>query len=282
MKKFLTLGAVAAMAVSANAGEVMPMAAPPVADCPWGLGLEALYMKAHGLDGAYGLAEQDYEFAWRADLSYKQADNLGVRLTYFWFEGTDADGIEQFDDDFFSYEAVEGVKAQYVDAEVFDTFELGAWKGEYSAGLRWGQLESMSGYVDGYAYSDGFFYGEGYAEENEFSGWGPTFGLELVRPIGNNFSVYAGVRASWLFGDNDTDYEIGGGDSTSMDIYEEGSISSSESLFIAEGNVGLQYDYLAFRGCPSYVRLGAEAQNWSASGEDVSLFGGSLRFGFGF
>ncbi|MBK1792002.1 Lpg1974 family pore-forming outer membrane protein [Persicirhabdus sediminis] len=269
MKKFLTLGAVAAMAVSANAGEVMPMATAPVADCPWGLGLEALYMKAHGVDGDYG-AEQDYEFAWRADLSYKQAGNLGVRLTYFQFNGTD---------DFQSYSEFGGgeerayADAKYADLEFFDNFELGAWQGEYSAGIRWGELDSY--------WNDRYSGYEDYTS-SEFSGWGPTFGLELVRPIGNNFSVYAGVRASWIFGDNDRKGNYSEDDLIDPYLDEPYSVSSSESLFIAEGTLGLQYDYLAFRGCPSYVRLGAEAQNWSASGEDVSLFGGSLRFGFGF
>ncbi|MBK1792003.1 Lpg1974 family pore-forming outer membrane protein [Persicirhabdus sediminis] len=265
------IAASAALVATTQAGEVMPMAAAPVADCPWGLGLEALYMKAHGVDGRY--AEQDYEFAWRADLSYKQADNLGIRFTYFWFEGSD--DTADFTDDFYTGSEYSDVDVQYGDLEFFDTFELGAWQGEYSAGIRWGELNSEYGYTE----TDGFgIYEE--ARQSEFSGWGPTFGLELVRPIGSNFSVYAGVRASWLFGDNDVDEATVGGESIRNE-YED-SYSSSESLFIAEGTLGLQYDYLAFRGCPSYVRLGAEAQNWSASGEDVSLFGGSLRFGFGF
>ncbi len=263
------IAATAALAATTQAGEVMPMAAAPVADCPWGLGLEALYMKAHGVDGDYG-AEQDYEFAWRADLSYKQAGNLGIRLTYFQFDGTDGYQNASMTDDFGTYDFQEKsyIDAKYADLEFFDTFELGAWQGEYSAGLRWGDLDSYYGIRDDF---------DALTESSEFNGWGPTFGLELVRPIGSNFSVYAGVRASWIFGDNDIEYS---------ESFQEGSytekFSTSESLFIAEGTVGLQYDYIAFRGCPSYVRLGAEAQNWSASGEDTSLFGGSLRFGFGF
>lgn len=243
--------AAAAIIVSnTQAGEpvVMPEVVEP--SCPWSIGLEALYLKAHENEGDYN--SQDYEFAYRLEASYQFQDSVGLRLRYFDFEGTDYsyNDHDKGGDDFGN------PQMSAFDIEVFDGFELGSWNGEFSAGIRFGTFEET---YEKSTYTD-------------FEGWGPTLGLELTRPLAGNFSIYAGVRGSWLFGDSDSDHDR--------------DYDADSSIFIAEGSLGLQYDFQAFSSCSSYVRLGMEAQNWlSASdfdNEDIALFGGSLKVGFNF
>ena len=76
MKKHITCiaGTAAAVFLSSglHAGEVVhaPMAPPPVdATCPWGISVEALYLKAHQNEDAYD--PQDEEFGYRLEASYQ-------------------------------------------------------------------------------------------------------------------------------------------------------------------------------------------------------------------
>ncbi len=234
--------ATAAFLVSnTQAGEPVMIPEAPSIDCPWSIGLEALYLKAHSNEGNYD--DQDYEFAYRLEASYKNADNLGVRLRYFDFEGTGgstSSGSSQH------YPEIEAF-----DLEIFDTFELGGWDAELSAGIRFAS----------------FWEGTNDHSDVDFDGWGPTAAFEVTHTIVGDLSVYAGVRGSWVFGDDDENYD-------------------DSSTFIAEGTLGLQYEFQLFGSCPTYVRLGMDAQNWSAisddDNEDTSLFGGSLKVGFNF
>lgn len=239
--------AIATVAITgAQAGEpaMMPAPAPIVSDCPWEIGLEALWLKAHSNEGHYD--NQDYEFAYRLDASYKQGDSLGYRLTYFNYEGSDATD--------YAANKSSGMqpKIDLFDLEVFDTFELGAWNGEFSGGIRFGSIEEIEYDRD---------------LETDFSGWGPTIGLEMKHQLVGDLSIYAGVRGSWLFGKDKEN-------------------ADNSSTFIAEGTLGLQYDFALFNSCNSYVRLGMEAQNYTSisdgDNEDIGLFGGSLKVGFTF
>jgi len=181
MKKTLLLTsslAVFGLSLSAFAGEeIAPIVAPEPSACPWSLGAELLYLKAHD---SYGYSDdQDEQLAYRITAAYKKADNLGIRLRYFDFEGDDPKG---------SYEP----EIRALDLEVFDDFKLGAWQGEYAIGLRYFTSELTYNYEDSSSNNEG-----------DFDGWGPTLALELVRPISDSFSVYANGRVSMVFGDDD-------------------------------------------------------------------------------
>lgn len=228
-----------ALPTIAQAGQTEPVMAPaPQAssDFPWNVSVDALYLKAHQSEGNYD--NQDEEFAYRAALSFKSGDNLGLRLRWFDFEGTDSDEDQDYP------------QASTLDFEVFDTFALGNWKGEYAAGLRWFEFEL----------TDRF----------ETDGWGPTFGLELTHPIVDRLEFYANARTSILFGDKD--FESGGDD-------------EDLTALIFETGLGLQYTF-SLGAAESYIRLGVEAQNWSGlddgDSEDTGLFGAALRLGFNF
>jgi hypothetical protein len=235
MKTNITALAIAATAVFASTGlqagepSKAPQMSPSVADSPWGLGLEAMLLKAHSNEGNYD--EQDQEFAYRATLSYKAGDNLGFRLRYFDFEGSGVDHPE----------------ITAIDAEVFDTFTLGSFNGEFSLGLRSASFEETVNNAD-------------------FSGYGPTLGLELTRTITGPLSFYANARTSLIFGDDDEN--------------EDNSFVGATEL-----GLGLHYDF-TMMGCQSFVRLGVEAQNWASlssnDNEDTALFGGVLKVGFSF
>jgi hypothetical protein len=236
MKTNITALAITASAVFASTGlqagepvEAPPMS-PSVADCPWGLGLEAMLLKAHSNEGIYD--EQDEEFAYRVALSYKAGDNLGFRLRYFDFEGSGDEHPEM----------------TAFDAEVFDSFTLGSWNGEFSLGLRFASFEETDDLTD-------------------FNGFGPVLGLELTRTITGPLSFYANARTGLIFGEDDEN--------------EDDSFLATTEL-----GLGLQYTFTMMGSCESYVRLGVEAQNWASisdnDNEDTGLFGGVLKVGFSF
>lgn len=247
MKKILLTSSLVALGVSqlAFSGEEMA----PVVDIsapsssPWTLGIEALYLKAHSNDSSI-YDGQDEEFAYRVNLAYKSGDNLGIRLSYFDFEGTQHSSSSEFSED--------GPDIGAIDLVLFDNFTLGSWQGEYSFGIRHVDFEEP--------FEDSL--------DSDFDGWGPTVGLELVRPISDRFSVYASAQVSLLFGDNDVNND----DSTASMI---------------ELALGIQYDF-AMGDCESNIRLGIEAQDYQGLAyEDVEddqagAFGGVLGLNFSF
>ncbi|MDA0768422.1 MAG: Lpg1974 family pore-forming outer membrane protein [Verrucomicrobia bacterium] len=207
--------------------------------CPWGFSAAALYLKAHHNEGGYD-QDQEEELGYRVALSYKCDDNLGIRLRYFQWEGSN---------DWYP-------EMSAIDLEVFDDFELGEWQGEISFGLRYATFEESM-------------------DETDFDGWGPTLGLEMTRQISGPFSLYAGARASLVYGDA----EIGDGYGDTYDM-------DDSFVPIIELSGGIQYTFNAFGSCDSYIRLGLEAQNWQSisygDNEDSSLFGGALEVGLAY
>ena len=134
-----------------------------------------------------------------------------------------------------------------IDLDVYDDFELGSWDGEFSVGVRYATYEESMDQVD-------------------FSGFGPTFGVELTRDLSGALSLYVNARASLIFGEDDIDY-----DDSFIPIFELG--------------CGIQYNFSAFGNCDSYIRLGLEAQDWgdiSSNNDDASLFGGTAELGVSF
>lgn len=198
--------------------------------CPWGVTAQALYLKAHSNEGTFD-DDQEEEFGYRVGLSYKCDDKLGYRVRYFDWEGSN---------DWYA-------EMSAIDLEVFDFFTLGAWAGQYSVGLRYATYEESMDQVD-------------------FSGWGPTVGLEMTRKLSGPWSLYTNARVSLVFGEDDNGY-----DDSYIPIFELGA--------------GIQYNFSAFGNCPSYVRLGFEAQNWSditTNNDDASLFGATAELGLSF
>lgn len=198
--------------------------------CPWGFTAQALYLKAHSTQGTFD-EDQDEEFGFRLGLSYKCDDDLGYRVRYFEWEGSNEWYPEM----------------TAIDLEVFDDFQLGAWDGQYSLGVRYATYEES---MDG----------------ADFSGWGPTVGVEMTRELSGPWSLYTSARVSLIFGDDDENE-----DDSFIPIFELGG--------------GIQYNFSAFGDCDSYVRLGVEAQNWaeaSSNNDDASLFGGTAEIGLSF
>jgi opacity protein-like surface antigen len=169
---YIALASFALTASSLTAGEVISSSAPvseSVAVCPWGVGLEALYLEAHSSEDNFD--KQDEEFAYRASLSYQNnPDSLGVRLRYFDFEGTGGSN------DFYP-------SMSAIDAEAFNSFKLGSWDGEFAFGLRYAKYEESDGGVD-------------------FSGWGLTLGLDLTHEIVGPLSAYVSGRSSFVYGED--------------------------------------------------------------------------------
>lgn len=230
--------AVLGMSQSAFAGEevapIVATAAP--ASCIWSLGVEALYLKAHSNDDEFG--DQDNEFGYRIGVMLKSGDDLGIRVRYFEWEGTEKESGDQYSD------------LTSFDLEVVGDAKLGEFIGTYSLGLRHLDYQEL----------------DGSSTDVDFQAWGPTVGLELIRPLNDTLSFYVNARVSMVFGDDDENND----DSSSV---------------ITELGLGLQYDF-AMGACGGNIRLGVEAQNYSevidGDEEDLGLFGAVLGVNFNF
>jgi hypothetical protein len=198
-------------------------------DSPWRFSAEALYLKAHSNEDIYD--PQDEEFGYRFGLSY-QGSGLGIRASYFHWEGTESVNLNS-----------NFPEVQVFGLEGFDQFELGAWKGEYSFGVRHASFKEH----------------DLPTIDTDFSGTGPTIGVDLSRELFGPFSLYAGARATMLFGEDDVNYDDSFGQV--MEIFG-----------------GVQY---AIGECGSLIRLGVESQNWQSlsdnDNEDTALFGGVVK-----
>ena len=219
-------------------------------DSPWQLTAEALYLKAEASDFAY--QNQDFEFGYRLEASYKNGDDIGIRLRYFDFEGTTGDSFQEQGPDFSSY-----------DLEFFNQDTEGLWDLEYTLGLR---------YLD---YSESFVIGGTSFTDADTDAWGPTFSLEFKRPLTESLNVYIKGRISYVFGESS---DLGGGGDTL--ILEAGtgieykfSIVDQQDAFIKLGLEVQQYDDIA---------VDIDGALFDSGLEDGVLFGGSFSLGFRF
>ena len=117
-----------------------------------------------------------------------------------------------------------------------------------------------------------------------FEGYGPTFALEMNRPLRGNLSWIAGTRHSVLYGESDVRVvELGGNDFDMLD--------RKSGMYIAEVQTGVQYTRCLGRA-EMVLRGVWEAQYWAGMplatrmGENFSdsdeLFMDGFSFALGF
>jgi hypothetical protein len=128
---------------------------------------------------------------------------------------------------------------------------------------------------------------------SNFDGWGPTASFEVMHLLGkSNFSVYANVRGSALWGVNRFSQNLAqqqaSVDNTGVPTFVNTDVGSYEQshreVTMLEAEAGLQYG-CRFGRCYVFGRVGALYQRWfdvgnptSANG-DLAFFGGTARIG---
>lgn len=220
-------------------------------------GAEAAFLKLHHSSGTsgQGLAsntnlETDYEATPRIWLGYQHCDGLGFRLRYW-----------EFDHDYGAVSAltpsqidVMGVDTYTIDAEITDTTRLGCnWDATLSFGFRYVEFEEFRG-LTGTGANPTFT-----GSTVDFSGYGLTLGGELRRAVTCNLNLYAGMRGSLLFGDNDQNFLINNVVQPLGSTHQENVLAS-----ILEIQIGAEYSRPIGCNANFIVRGGFEAQYWDS------------------
>ncbi|MCA9174224.1 MAG: hypothetical protein KDB14_07025 [Planctomycetales bacterium] len=141
-----------------------------------------------------------------------------------------------------------------VDLEVTDKFDIGHWLGQFSAGLRYADYLEFS-----------FFDLDGM-----FDSWGPVLGVEVARPLTDQWDLLVSARDSLQYAPKGAD---------------QGALINDVTFNIAEVQLGVQYRRRAKNGGYWFARGAFEAQYWSGGvigdgdTEDMGLVGGLFAVG---
>lgn len=230
------------------AGEPAPMLAPP-SDCSGctnpGFYVEGslLYMNSYRSDTNY---DGDWELGYRGSVGFETQSGLFAELTGFYYSGDYGNGTPGFsgEADFYT-----------VDLMIGDTVHCGELCVAIAGGLRYGGFEDARKFAGGP--QDSF----------EFDGWGPVIEIAAERSLTEQFSLYAELRQSILFGESDT-------------TGQRGPNQSSDTIAaITEIGAGLQFNFAMGPVQNAFVRAGFEGQYWHIDGGDSGLLGGVLSVG---
>lgn len=182
-------------------------------------------------------------------LGYRNSEGLGLRARYFTL---DAEGGPSP-----TLGIVRGLDVRTFDLEVTQIEQLGNWTLDLSAGIRWAQNRN-----------DMFSLAAPVLLTQDFEGWGPTVALGALRPIGSgNFSLFANVRGSLLFGDNDYQIALNVPPLVPVATLQ----SSNEVVTVGELQLGVEWARFLDNGARVYARAGVEAQAWNIPSPALGL-----------
>lgn len=245
--------------------------------------------------------DYDYDPSSRVWLGYVNEDGVGVRGTWWQYDHA-APQLVDFDPGFGTNLALIGTTGSLVDqvsllttdldAGVarhelqFDVYDLEATKRifagmtemTFSGGARYVSMRqrlrldtiALNQTITGILFND-----------LAFDGVGPTFGMEMRRPVWHTgISLVGGARGSVLFGSRTQDY----GAVTSTAAI--GTFRREEQVMgIFEVMIGAEYAYITGNGSRLFARGTAEAQLWTGAGSatngitDMGLIGFGGYFG---
>lgn len=249
-----------------------------------------------------------HSLAPRAWLSYACKSGMGIRTSYWQY---DADSFRETgtadnnttivgpfvapDNGFFApqtvnaddtYSAMSSLEARTVDLEGTKRGDFCLWSLTGSAGVRYAKIKqtydaAIRDVEDQLTSAVQYNHG--------FEGVGPTFGLQAVRPIGCQVSLFSSARASILIGNGQQNLLITDGVDTTVPQPTSVLSSRNDLLTIGELQVGGQYNSnVRIGGGQLFLRGTVEAQVWqgvgSASSEngDLVFFGGTVAVGLNF
>ena len=276
--KFLTLGsrlAIAAVVLPSTALAGLPekpasSAALSEAESGWSLSLEGLALRSYvtqPTDDSRG-----FDAAYRGSAAYQFSDGLFAKIAYFGYSGDlyDVNGISSNPND--TYQNSEDLDASYLDLIVGQHYNPStSLTFSPFMGLRWATFEESykSSGTSMFGASPNKYSVHG---SSDFSGLGIVVGIDAVRAIGNNVSLYSVAKQSVVFGTRD---------STGFSSFSgQSSRSDDRAVAITELSLGMQYD-CAFSGIDAQLRAGVEGQYWNDAG-NTGLAGFVLGADFAF
>lgn len=146
------------------------------------------YIGAPEIDGVGELTNDfDYEFGPRFFVGARGQEGLGLRVSYFFFDAETDPTSADLGNNFLS------VEADALDIDVTQIGRIGSWELEFFGGVRYAQLKEAISIPT-----------EGVRVEAALEGAGPTFGVNVRRPLGNgNIALIGNARGAVIFGDTD-------------------------------------------------------------------------------
>lgn len=269
-----------------------------VGDCcgcfqPFGLaaGVEATYLKPDvDRDDSFDpLRSYDFAAAPRVWVQYQTASGWGLRGRY-WTMTADQQftAITVQDEDIaFTQSYDDDLQMDATDLEMTRAFHVEQVNGWLFCGARHGRLHR-----DGTLFLANFDLGGGGGDDasailqeidRTFEGTGPTFGIDLIRPIAQSrLAAVFSLRGSVLWGDNDATADVtvvevvpaGVGD---LDLNDFGTLqvagNDRDAMWIGELQAGGEWDTplnQAFGGGNAFLRVVFEAQWWNVPGLSVT------------
>jgi len=232
-------------------------------------GAEITFLRPHHSMGTRGYDGTDllfdFEAAPRFWMGWVNECGLGIRFRYWDFDHTQTVasqyGQGRTDSQRFDISVS--------DLEITDTMQLTClWELTISGGVRYVDYDErrFTTFV-----RDGSIAG---LQEFRSSTWGPTISAELRRPIWGCLDVFANVRGSAMFGDEDELLWDPQGQQRMLVGSE-----SADVKFITEMQLGSEYNRPLSNGARLFFRGAVEAQYWSTfSGEP--FYDGGEAVGF--
>lgn len=188
----------------------------------------------------------NFEAAPRIWLGYTGDQGLGIRARWFDYEARNSANAGQ---------ETENIDLNVIDVELTDKFQLGHWKGLFTAGLRYADYEE---------YND-----DEYSAMND--SLGAIVGVEMTRQVNSKLHLFGLARASLQYASDGMD-----------------SSDDRRNLFFSttEIQLGAERTLKEICGGRLFLRGAFEAQSWSGGTigdgdtEDLGLVGGTIGIGF--
>jgi hypothetical protein len=262
----------------------------------WIIGAEVIFLKAAagsneafmqttGGESSVRSFSFDYDPAFRAWTGYQNCDGFGARARYFYYDQdanpetavNPANSVIERDISESnsnvggylaeadiqgaggSFAAFTGLQVQALDIEAVQTIAFCNADVTMAGGVRYGRLESTLGAA---SFAANGALDQAYFVATNFEGWGPTIAVDARRPIRNgNLALLAGMRASVLFGESDTQVFTATGN-TGDDFMQ---LDRDSGVFIGEVMFGAEYSRCFANGIQATLRGAWEGQYWTGA-----------------
>ncbi len=248
--------------------------------CGWYAGLEgtflqvsrdptAISLRPGRLDITEGDADPDlsssdfnsaYGVGARGWLGYQNCEGWGIRGRFWDFR--DSQDVSNFDSDILFANGTYALQAYTIDVEATKEITSDCWSFEGAFGARYARLEQDQTLIATSTSETESAFASRYV-----SGTGITSFLEGRRSVGDgNFSLFANVRGSLLWGD---DYGAVGGTINAARASMQN--ATSNTLYIIETQIGAEWTHQMECICGTFFVRGAyEFQQWTA-GDHLGL-----------
>lgn len=231
-------------------------------------------------------------------LGYMSESGLGFRLRWWYFrEGSDqtlalpgtadtsgtsvstaGEGlfISTFDGPS-SLSVTSKLQVQVWDLDILQDLRTGSWDFLLFGGVRFADITQNYNAYSKQLLADGEIFSQALNSGHSLNGFGPTFGLEVHRSIGEGLGIYSNLRGAVLFGSASASATIA---TSSTTLFGTGSVNVSgahndEVIAIGEFEIGAEFQRQMSSRSTFFLQLGLNGQIWGNCGNASDTVGDS-------